>query len=451
MNTINAKTELYVLIGDPVEHSLSPVIHNSAFATLGMNAVYLAVQVRKERLKEAVDSTRALGVKGMNVTMPHKTEIIKHLDGLASAAEEIGAVNTVVNRNGKLIGHNTDAEGALAAIKNKVKTLRDKKAVVLGSGGAARAVCWGLAKEGCQIVMLARNVRKAKEVARNTEAEKLTADNLSNFIPKSDLLCNCTPIGMHRDETPVPKNLLRRELVVFDSVYKVGGTKLIADANSVGCTTVGGEEMLVNQAIASLGLWTMKQPDRDILLSIVREELGMQASCENIFLIGFMGSGKSSVGRALARKLKMGFVDTDSEIERMAGKRIKEIFAENCEETFRQLEMDAVHLASRRENCIIAVGGGAVLNHLNIQRMRSSGRIVLLRASPETIIKRLEGEEDRPLLLGLTNNQRLERINELLKIREPLCQSAKDIEVDTDKGSTEEIASRIVEALGVVV
>lgn len=390
---------------------------------------------------------RVLGVNGMNVTMPHKTEIIRHLDGLAGAAEEIGAVNTVVNRNGRLTGHNTDAVGAVEAIKGKVETLRDKKAVILGAGGAARAVCWGLAREGCQVVMLARNVRKA---AGNIEVKKLTAGNLSSLIPEADLLCNCTPIGLRGDESPVPKNLLREDLAVFDAVYKAGGTGLIADAGRIGCTTIGGEEMLVNQAIASLRLWTKKRPDRDVMLDIVREKLGMQRTSGNIFMIGFMGSGKSRVGKALARKMKMSFIDTDSEIERMTGKRIKRIFAEDGEESFRQLEMDAIDLASRRSSCVISVGGGAVLNQINIQRMRRSGCIVLLRASPETIMKRVRKERDRPLLLE-SGKERRERINELLRVREPLYQSGKDAEVDTDNRSVEEIKSRILEALGVAV
>jgi shikimate dehydrogenase len=448
MNSINAKTQLYCLLGDPVEHSLSPLIHNTAFASLGVNAVYLALRVRRDGLKQAVDSMQVLGVKGMNVTMPHKTEIIKHLDGLAGAAEEIGAVNTVVNRNRRLTGHNTDAAGAVEAIKGKVERLRSKKAVILGAGGAARAVCWGLGREGCQVVMLARNIGKA---AGNVEVRKLSAGNLSSLIPKADLLCNCTPVGLRGNETPVPKNFLREDLAVFDAVYKEGGTRLIADAGRIGCTTIGGEEMLVNQAIASLKLWGMRQPDRGLMLGIVREKLGMRRASGNIFLIGFMGSGKSRVGKALARKMKMSFIDTDSEIERMAGKRIKRIFAEDGEESFRQLEMDAILLASRRESCVISVGGGAVLNQINIQRMKRSGRIVLLRASPETIIKRLGKERDRPLLLGLTGNKRLERINELLRMREPLYKSAKDAEVDTDNRSVGEITSRILEALGVAV
>lgn len=169
----------------------------------------------------------------------------------------------------------------------------------------------------------------------------------------------------------------------------------------------------------------------------------------NIFLIGFMGSGKTSVGKVLARKMKMNFIDADKEIEKVAGKLIKKIFADSGEAAFRQIEIDVIKLISRKKNSVVAVGGGAVLNYINVLRMRESGRTVLLRVSPECIARRLEGEKERPLLLGLNKRQKLAKIREMLKFREPFYNLAKDLDIETDDKVPGQIADKIMGLLGV--
>lgn len=419
---------LYCVIGDPISHSLSPAIHNAAFAKLGINAIYLAVRVRKEELGQAIAHLKILNVKGINVTIPHKVEIIKYLDKLDETAKAIGAVNTIVNKNGKLIGYNTDAAGALIAIKKKVKNLKGKTAVILGAGGAARAVSFALNKEGAIVRMLSR-----QEIA----------EELPSLIHEANILCNCTPAGMHEGDSLIPKHLLRKGLVVFDAVYKKGSTKLIRDAEAAGCVTISGEEMLVNQGAIAFELWVGKKPNVGIMLEAVSKSLRSKYSKSNIYLIGFMGSGKTSVGKALAKKLKMKYIDVDEQIERRARKTIARIFEEGSEHKFRKMEKNAIVLASKIKNSVIAVGGGAVLDYINSYRMQQTGKVILLRASPQTIVKRLEGESTRPLLLGLNKKQRLERTKKLLKLREPFYALAKQFEVSTNEKRVEEIADEI--------
>lgn len=454
----NTNTKLYCLIGDPVTHSLSPAMHNAAFAALGINALYTTIQVKKEKLKQTIYSLQALGIKGINVTIPHKITVMKYLDYVDNNAKNICAVNTIVNKNGKLIGYNTDIIGAITAIKSKIKNLKNKTAIVIGAGGTSRAVCFGLAKEGARIIILNRTKKKAEKEARllrktlkiDVQAYGLNEKNLSLFLQKADLLCNCTPIGLNKEKSLMKKELLRKGLVIFDAVYKVGGTKLIRDARTAGCIAIGGEQMLVNQGAAAFELFVGKKPDTEIMLNVIKKKLNIPClQAGNIYLIGFMGSGKSSVGRLLAKKLKMNFIDLDNEIEKITGKSIKQIFAEDGEEEFREVEIDALTLASKKGNCVIAVGGGAILNYLNTYRMRKSGKVVLLRAPPEVIVKRLEKEKTRPLLLGLSTTQRLARTKKLLRSREPFYNLAKNFEVQTNNKSTEQATDEIIEVLGV--
>ncbi len=423
---------LYCVIGDPIEHSLSPAMHNTAFAALGINAIYLAVRVRRDELNNTIQHLRTLNVAGMSVTMPHKIEVMKYLDVINPMARAIGAVNTIVNKNGKLIGYNTDGDGALVAIKKRTKNLKGKNALILGKGGAAKAVYYVLRKEGAKARMLDRVT---------------IANRLDSLIPNAEIVCNCTPVGMQGGESIIPKNLLRKGLIVFDAVRKKTETKLIRDAKAAGCITISGEEMLVNQGAAAFELWTKKKPNKQLMLEVVRKKLRRTQMKPNIYLIGFMGSGKTSVGKLLAKKLKRKFIDVDEQIEKATRKTIARIFEEEGELHFRKLEANALTVASKKKNSIIAAGGGAVLNYINTYKMQQTGKVILLRANAETIVKRLNGESTRPLLLGLTKKQRLERTKKLLKLREPYYALAKQFEVSTDGKLAEELVDEIVRCL----
>ena len=259
---ISGKTKLCGLIGDPVEHSMSPAMHNAAFKEMGLDYLYVPFRVKKEDLSKAIAGMRALGIRGLNVTIPHKVSVIKFLDELDRLAEKISAVNTIVNNDGILKGYNTDASGFLQPLLEKSIEPRGKRVVVLGAGGASRAISFVLAEKGAHLSILNRRAAGAKELARriskDVEALELNPENLTIVLKKADILVNATSVGMspNVNETPVEAELLRRGLLVYDIVYNPIKTRLIKEAESAGAITIGGLDMLVWQGALAFEKWT---------------------------------------------------------------------------------------------------------------------------------------------------------------------------------------------------
>ena len=267
---ITAKTQLVGLIGWPVSHSVSPAMHNAAFAKLGLNWRYVPLPVPldpAERIGEAVRGVRALGMKGCNVTVPHKQSVMPHLDALTQAAEAIGAVNTIiVQENGALLGDNTDAPGFVRDVKSHGVALAGKRALVLGAGGSSRAVVYGLAEAGCEsIAIVNRTAEKAQELAAAMQPyfPSCTVKNarLTEAAPHADFVVNCTSLGMTPkvDSTPWDEAIpFRKEQIVYDLVYNPRETRLMRKAAVDGATAVGGLGMLVWQGAIALERWTGK-------------------------------------------------------------------------------------------------------------------------------------------------------------------------------------------------
>jgi shikimate dehydrogenase len=255
---INLLTKICCLIGDPVEHSLSPLIHNAGYQALGINYVYVPFRVRD--IKQAIESIRGLGIRGASVTMPHKTKAIKYIDKIDPLAEEIGAVNTIVNDDGVLTGFNTDCGGALKALE-EVTTLGGKKAVLIGSGGAASAIAVGLKKKGAKLVVLNRTEDKARKLAKKVNAEGFGGLKKLSEISSADILINATSVGMSpkANESLIPKDLLHNRLTVFDTVYNPRETRLLTLARERGCAIVYGYKMLLYQAAMQFELFTGRQ------------------------------------------------------------------------------------------------------------------------------------------------------------------------------------------------
>jgi shikimate dehydrogenase len=280
MPTIDAKTRLCALIGNPVEHSLSPTIHNAAFQHLGLNYVYLAFKV--EDVAGAVRGIRALtGIRGVSVTIPHKVAVLSHLDEIEPTARSIGAVNTIVCDRGRLTGHNTDATGALAALRVAGAPVDGGRVLVLGSGGAARAIAFALcmdAKVSALTVLaildqeretLVRDLREKTGAA--VTGDQLTPDTLGRAIPNAQVLIHCTPVGMspNTGETCVPAALLGSHLTVMDIVYNPLETRLLKEAGQAGCRTVRGLEMFLHQAVGQFELWTQQPAPVAVMRSVV--------------------------------------------------------------------------------------------------------------------------------------------------------------------------------------
>ena len=264
---IDAQTQFCGVIGNPVGHSLSPAIHNAAFRALGLNFVYLAWQV--EAIGDAIKGLRALGnFRGASVTIPHKVAAMQFLDHVEPTAKRIGAINTIVVEKGKLTGHNTDATGALRALREGGIELTGRHIVVLGSGGAARAIAFALAAESGaeQLTLLGieelERMRLVEDIRPTTavtvEDSYLDEAALRRVLPDAHVLIHCTPVGMSpkADTTCVPASLLHEKLSVMDIVYNPRETQLLKDAKRAGCKTIPGLEMFLNQAVTQFELWT---------------------------------------------------------------------------------------------------------------------------------------------------------------------------------------------------
>jgi shikimate dehydrogenase len=263
---ISGKTRVCGVIGDPVQHSLSPVMHNVAFEELSLDFVYLAFRVREEELREAIIGATSLDIHGLNVTMPHKNAVMRYLDEIDSTARSIGAVNTILNNKGRLLGYNTDGIGALKALEENGITLNEKKLLLLGAGGAGKAIAFHAAREVEELVILNRTPEKAKklaEVLRKEFNNKINGNAFSTEIMKeelrdTDILVNATSVGMHPDgnRSLVSPSLLKPDLYVMDIIYNPLETKLAKDAKALGAKVVSGIEMLVYQGAASFEVWT---------------------------------------------------------------------------------------------------------------------------------------------------------------------------------------------------
>lgn len=256
---VRADTEVYGVIGDPIAHSLSPLIHNAAFQERKLNKVYVPFRVGREDLKEFIERCGELGVKGLSVTIPHKEDVLSLLDETEEAVREIGACNTIVFRDGKRVGYNTDYVAALESIEPAIHEptgLEGKVALVLGAGGAAKAVTYGLKLKGATVVISARNLDQAERLAQHLGCG--VVEWHQRHRTDLDLLVNCTPVGMHPkvDEMPFDKAHLRPGAYVFDSVYNPENTLLVKEARLKGCIVVTGVEMFVRQAARQFELFT---------------------------------------------------------------------------------------------------------------------------------------------------------------------------------------------------
>lgn len=279
---VSGTTTLYCLIGTPVGHSGSPAMYNYSFQKLGIDSVYVAFDISIEKVADTIAAFKTLNIKGSNVTMPCKNEVVKYMDELSPAARIVGAVNTIVNDGGKLTGHITDGVGFVRNLKEHGVDIRNKKITILGAGGAATAIQVQCALDGAEEINIF-NIKddfykKAEKTIENIQKEvpKCAVNlydledqkKLNEKIAASDILVNATHVGMHPNENQSPikdKSILREDLVVTDVVYNPRKTKLLEDAEAAGCTTVGGIGMLLWQGVEAFKLYTgLEMPAKEV-------------------------------------------------------------------------------------------------------------------------------------------------------------------------------------------
>ena len=401
--------KIYGLLGRTLGHSWSAPIHQA----LGCEG-YRLIELEPEALG---DFLRREDVGGLNVTIPYKRDVMPFCDEIDPAARSIGSVNTLVRRDGKLVGYNTDIDGFLYMLRRAGISLKGKKVLVLGSGGASLTARAAAKREGA---------REVVTVSRTGE------DNYENFPARhgdAEALINTTPVGMwpHMDGAPVDLRLLPKLETAADVIYNPGRTNLLLQAEGLGIRHAGGLPMLVHQAKRAEELFfdsAIPDEETEKITAKLRRDM------TNLVLVGMPGSGKTTVGQVLARLSGKPFVDLDGEIVKRAGKPIPEIFASEGEGAFRDLEARVVAEACAKSGQVIATGGGAVLREENRSAMRRTGRIYRL-------CRRLEDlpTAGRPL-------SQAGKLEEMERVRGPLYEAAADADVWNNE-SPEETAGRI--------
>ncbi|WP_292881857.1 shikimate dehydrogenase [Methanobrevibacter sp. UBA188] len=281
---IKGSTNIVGLIGHPVEHSFSPPMHNAAFDALNMDYAYVAFDVNPNDLKSAIEGAESLNIKGFNVTIPHKVDVMQYLDDLDEVARLIGAVNTIDFKN--LKGYNTDGIGAVKAIE-EVTSIKNKNVVVAGAGGASRAISFYIAKYGAEsLTILNRNEAKAESLASDVSDSGLIGEvaydsinAIGNYMEGADVLIDTTPLGMHpniSDEPIVKADMMDEDLVVFDAVYNPNETVLIKEAIKANAKPVYGIKMLLYQGAESFKIWTGKTAPVDVMEKALRNTLNLE-------------------------------------------------------------------------------------------------------------------------------------------------------------------------------
>ncbi len=374
----------YGLIAQKLSHSFSREIHGKLFD--------YEYQLRELAPEDVARFMEQREFAAINVTLPYKETVIPYLDEISDTARSIGAVNTIVNRSGKLYGDNTDFSGMVALINRAGIILKDKKVLVLGSGGTSKTAKAVANHLGC---------REVYRVSRTGREGCITYEAARKDHNDAQILINTTPCGMYPniDASPVEITDYPALEGVVDAVYNPLRSKLVCDALEKGIAAVGGLYMLVAQAAYAAEKFVNQEVAQEKIQEIYRQ---MMAQKENIVLIGMPGCGKSTVGKALAQALGAEFIDTDEGIVRQDGRTIPQIFAQEGEQRFRDLETAAIRQVAAQQHAVISTGGGAILRKENMRLLRQNGRIYFI----DRPLEDLESTPDRPLSC---NRQELER------------------------------------------
>ncbi|MDO5548006.1 MAG: shikimate kinase [Eubacteriales bacterium] len=423
----------FALFGHPIAHTMSPELHASLFSISGQGCDYFAVDVPPEQLGEAMELA-AQKCSGLNLTIPHKKAVFDHLDAVDETARDLGSVNTVLFSGGEAIGYNTDILGFAGSLEFDHINPQGKLAVVCGYGGVSRVMGYHLAAAGARLILTGRNLAKAK--ALRNELRTLLPDKSIEIMPSTQLprateiVVNGTPLGMypHEDGCPLEK-LPQNTKYIFDAVYNPPCTAIMK-LGGRDVTTRNGLLMLVLQAAYAQTIWLGTQFNNNSLNGVLRRLSGDMAKKRlhdvygksNIVLCGFMGSGKTTIGRKLARALNCDFLDADQYLEEREGKTISTIFDEVGETGFRDIETDCARELAEKDGCVIALGGGAVLRPENVALYKKNGILIHLNTPFYRIVQNLSRDTTRPLLQGDKENQT--RI--LYQKRKPIYAAAAD-------------------------
>ena len=394
----------YGLIGEKLGHSFSKIIHEK-LADYTYDLIPLSLEELDVFMREKAFSA-------INVTIPYKETVIPYLDEVDPKAAKMGAVNTVVQRNGKLFGYNTDYFGFRYMLKHNHIQIAGKKVLVLGRGGASKAVIAVLEDMGAAEIHTIYY-----KIAENT----ISYETCYALHTDAQVIVNTTPVGMYPNsgKTPIDLAPFTKLEAVADVVYNPLRTRLVLDAQERGCQAIGGLEMLVGQAKYAVEIF-LDQSLPDNAIELVHNEL--MAERRNLVLIGMSGCGKTTLGKLAAEKLGKTFVDTDAEIIKRIGMSIADYFAAYGEDSFRQVESEVIQEISTQNNLVISTGGGVIKNPENIRWLKGNGTVIWIQRDPEL----LESGNGRPLVPDQ------DAVRRLYKERLPLYTAAAETIIEND-------------------
>ncbi len=393
---------LFGVAGNPILHSLSPNIHNAAFNSLGINAIYL--KFLGENFNQILEMAREMEVKALNVTSPFKQDawnVAKEHDKFSNT---LHATNLLIWKNNHWQGYNTDVVGIEKTFVNNNINLSGKNLLLIGTGGAAKAVAYILTKGKANVTIINRTETKALKLAKQFSCNyaKLTQKTLEKLLSKSDIVVSC----ISTNNLLISKSSLNTNQIIFQADY-VTDTALLKIARIKKCKILDGKEWLLYQGLESFKLFSKikhtLQP-KDILQSMKKAVFQNKngninkKKNDNICLIGMMGCGKSTVAKQLSKLLKRKFVDIDLEIQKRSKQSISNIFLKKGETYFRKLESKIIKETLNKKNQVIATGGGIVLLEKNISEMKKQSTVIWLWAKNEEILLRINDEKNRPLL-----------------------------------------------------
>ena len=415
--------DTFAIFGWPVAHTMSPTLHGMLFELLEKKADYIAVAVPADSLAEAL-RLGAEKLRGVNLTIPHKQAAIPLLDEVDKSALDLGAVNTVAFRDGRAIGYNTDILGFAESLRRDEVRLRGKKVLLLGYGGAASGMGYHCVREGAHLYITGRDLEKAGALRAHLQkcfpAAKIDVVSRRRIPKDIQIVINGTPLGMTPNESKSPLYFLPRKTeYLFDAIYNPPMTALLRLANPRRTVTRDGTYMLVMQGVHAETIWFGAQFTDAQTTTMLRRLYGMMAvkrlhevhGKKNIALCGFMGAGKTTIGRKLSRVCGLQFYDADNYLEEREGKSISEIFAGQGEEAFRRLETHYLRELAGKENCVIALGGGAVLRPENVEAIRETSFLIHIDPPLSRIIKNLSYSTNRPLIeKGSSKNEEIRRL-----------------------------------------
>lgn len=427
---------IFAVAGKPILHSQSPFLFRAFFQALNINATY--TRISASSAKDALQTADALKLKGMNVTSPLKGSMAKLLDKIDGHSEKINAVNTIVLQQNQWHGYNTDYMGVIQALKYHGLNPVDRNVIVIGAGGAARAAAYGMKmSKARKITIVNRTIDRARLLASRMNCEFAPLKNLSKYIEESDVLISCIPLPL----SELDESILQKKIIFMEANYKNISSGKRFKKKEEGNKKIGGLDWLFFQAVPAFRLFTgisiPEKIQRAVHTNFITRKVPQKS---HIALIGFMGVGKTTIGRILAKEMGYEFVDIDLTIEEQTGQTIPDIFRLCGEKTFREWETSVIQKTFKESQPkVVSLGGGAVMDEKNCAVVRENCQIVWLWASVRAVINRIN-LDTRPLLKSSDPKKKAEA---LLEKRRPFYARLADLVIHTEQGTVLDLVRRI--------